>query len=291
MSARISPRQWELLCAYLDCKCTPREKTAIERDLAAHPELRQALAELTRLRTVLRSVPMRKPRRNFTLKPGQIAARRAFSWAPVLRYASLTAILAAVVMLAIDLLPGMTAAPRAAAPQAVSAPMMEAAADQAVTEGAPIIYWNGVAPNAPSIAGGYGGGGGGGAEGPGIGGGAPEVNFGTIATSTPAAVEPMLAAPPVAESIAQPTASADVQREAQPATSPEAEQPVGKSSSEGPILGIRPTEEQGTFITTTTEAAAPTAANPLPIPRFIGLGLGALAVILLVAAYFLRKRA
>lgn len=290
MSARISPRQWELLCAYLDGKCTPREKTAIERDMAAHPELTQALAELTRLRTVLRSVPLRKPRRNFTLKTDQVAAKRAFSWAPVLRYASLAAILAAVVMLAIDLLPGMTAAPRAAAPQAVSAPMMETAMDQVVTESAPIIYWNGVAPNAPSIAGGYGGGGGG-AEGSGIGGGAPDVNYGAIATSTPAAVEPMLAAPPAAESIAQPTASADSQREAQPATSPEAEQPAGKSSSEGPILGIRPTEEQGTFITTMTEAAVPTATNPVPIPRFIGLGLGALAVILLVAAYFLRKRA
>ncbi len=284
MSAPISSRQWELLSAYIDGKCTPREKTAVERDLAAHPELKQTLAELTRLKTIIHSVPMRKPRRNFTLSAEHAKARRSFAWAPVLRYASLVAILAAVVVLAIDLLPGFTAAPRNAAPQA-AAPMMESAMDAEATQSAPIIYWGGVVPNVAAggdgYSGGVGGGDGGGAEGY-----PPSAIY--LATPTPIS---LMVAPSLGESAPAGGGPAEEQRVAQPTETPGAEAPVSKSSGEGPILGVRPTEQQGTFFTATEETATASTAAPLPILRLVGIGLGLVGIILILATYLLRKRA
>jgi hypothetical protein len=293
MSSRISSRQWEQLSTYLDGKCTPRQKAAIERDLAVQPGLQQALSELTRLKSILCSVPLHRTPRNFTLQASQVRARRSFKLAPVLRYASLVAVLAAVVVLAIDLLPGMLTPSRAAAPQLAAAPMLESA--QAVTQNPPIIYWNGAASNTTGVVGGYGGGGGGGdgrtEQVIGLGGGAPAAE--AAVTPTPMApAESLMVAPSAAEGVAQPTTSADQQRVAEPTPTAQAEEAVGKAAGEAPaspILGVRPTEEQGTIITTTAAASAP--AVRLPLLRIVGLGLGLLAVTLLLVATFLRKRA
>ena len=69
MTKNISMREWEALSAYLDGQLPAKERTRLETQLNQAPELRSALEDLRRTRSVLRSQPKVRAPRNFTLTP------------------------------------------------------------------------------------------------------------------------------------------------------------------------------------------------------------------------------
>jgi anti-sigma factor RsiW len=91
MTTRISNRDWEALSAYLDGQLNPKQRARLDTRLQDSAELRTALDQLRKTRTLLRSQPRLRAPRNFTLTPemaGLHTGRRALpSFYPALRLA------------------------------------------------------------------------------------------------------------------------------------------------------------------------------------------------------------
>jgi hypothetical protein len=106
MTTKNSPREGELLSAYLDGQLNPKERARLEARLREDAQLRSLLVELRRTRAILRSQPRLRAPRNFMLTP-QMAGKpvrtppRAY---PALRLASVLAGVLFVLVLAGDLL-------------------------------------------------------------------------------------------------------------------------------------------------------------------------------------------
>lgn len=127
-----TPPDFDRLSAYLDKQLAPAETAALEQRLAREPELKATLDELRANARLLRSLPVIKPPRNFTLTRAQAPARPRFQLFPVLRLTASLASLAFIFVLAAD----WWTATQLTASQ--SAPMQEAMmADVAVTESPP----------------------------------------------------------------------------------------------------------------------------------------------------------
>ena len=77
MTTRITPREIEMLSAYLDGQLTNKERTRLERDLQKRADLRALLEDLQRTRGLLHSQPVIRAPRNFTLTP-QMAGMKTF---------------------------------------------------------------------------------------------------------------------------------------------------------------------------------------------------------------------
>ncbi|MEW6716017.1 MAG: hypothetical protein AB1345_00710 [Chloroflexota bacterium] len=85
---KVKPRDWETLSAYLDGHLKPWQRRNIEARLERDTTLRERLEEMRRTRAELRSLPVVRAPRNFTLTP-QMVGMRPYSRAyPVLRLAS-----------------------------------------------------------------------------------------------------------------------------------------------------------------------------------------------------------
>ncbi len=78
MKTQITDREWDALSAYLDGELNARERARLEARLQASVDLRVALDELRRTRTLLRSAPRIRAPRNFT-----ISAKTAAAWQPL----------------------------------------------------------------------------------------------------------------------------------------------------------------------------------------------------------------
>jgi len=127
MTKKISNREWEALSAYLDKQLSARERSRLEARLKENPELRQALQEMRRVRTILRSQPKMRAPRNFTLTPEMVGMRRSpvqrSRAYPVFRLASVLATILFVLVLVGDFISGpasLTARESASAPQIVA---------------------------------------------------------------------------------------------------------------------------------------------------------------------------
>lgn len=105
----VSERDAELLSAYLDGQLSQREQQQLEQRLERTPALQTLLAELRLTRTLLRSQPLLRAPRNFTLTPQMAGVRvpglrqprsSAFS---ALRLASVLATIFFVIVLVGDL--------------------------------------------------------------------------------------------------------------------------------------------------------------------------------------------
>ena len=146
MQKQISPKDWESLSAYLDGQQKPRERARLEARLHADSDLKAALVELQRTRSVLRSSPRLRAPRNFMLKPEMVgqSTRANTRLYPAFRFASALASLLFVIVVLSDItgisrrvfVPSGKAIPQPmefAAPQADTAPsveMMEAPATE-----------------------------------------------------------------------------------------------------------------------------------------------------------------
>ena len=69
------PQDFERLSAYIDNQLSLAEKAELEARLAREPELKAGLQDLQQTVRALRSLPLVKPPRSFTLTPKQIGAR------------------------------------------------------------------------------------------------------------------------------------------------------------------------------------------------------------------------
>ena len=284
MKAQISPQDWERISAYLDGQLDASAAEKVKRDMETHPELHQAFAELRKYKAILKQVPMRRVRRNFTLKPAMVGVKPQPRLVPVFRLVSAVMAAVAVVLFAIDLLPSLTGF-FAAAPQAVSQSAL--AAGQA-TAGPEIIYWNGQqnyisnlpAPTlaigggaAQGVGGGYGGGGGGGGASPSTENVAPTSQLPTEPTLTPE-TPPTIAevAPAVKQGLTpEPTQQAFLP----PSPTDIAADQAIQSGAESPILGIPPADQQGKIIPAPGETLreANTVPQPSRVLTYLAIGL------------------
>jgi len=94
MTQQLSPRDWEYLSTYLDRQLKPKEIASLEARLSADPDFSAALGEMQRTRDALRSLPVMRAPRNFTLTPqmvsqrSKVRSRPAGRLAPVFGFAS-----------------------------------------------------------------------------------------------------------------------------------------------------------------------------------------------------------
>lgn len=125
MTMRIPERDLEAISTYLDGQLTQGERTRLEARLQTDPGLREAYEQLHRTRAVLRSLPVMRAPRNFTLTPQMVKARKSPPPAyPVLRLASVMATLLFVLVMVGDLM-----TPRGTA----LAPVLEPQAEEGAT--------------------------------------------------------------------------------------------------------------------------------------------------------------
>lgn len=267
----LSGRDVELLSSYLDQQLNPPEQRRLEERLGRETPLVEALEGLRRTRAVLRSQPLLRAPRNFTLTPQMagVSARTAPALAgayPVLRLASVLATIFFIVVMAGDLF----------ASQLQPAVVMQSDAPQ---------------PVMPFGLGGGGGGGGGAAEV-----GVPEPSLAQDArqalTATPEALEKsvdILQATPLAkEGAPAPQATGEAEQpilEAAPAALPaetgQAIAPAEQPAPEAPAM----VEEPG--VVENTSAAVQPGRSLL---RLLQVALGLLAVISGLAALGLRRK-
>ncbi len=247
-------KQIQLLSAYVDERCTSREKQRVEAALKADAGLRLTLAEFYRCRKMLRAIPQVKAPRNFTLSPSMVLHKpQRFFLAPALNYGALVAAALFVFLFAgTRLLPMATA--KSVAPEAMlmSAPLADSAVEATAV---PLIIWGGA----------YGkGGGGGGAEGSGIGGGAPDA-------------QPMVT-----------TSQGDLTTE----IVPEVNAPAADADSTGMILGLPDESIQGQVIIYGGEPETAPLREFKPFPWVLvgEISFAALAVGLAIVSWILRKR-
>ncbi len=75
MMKRVTPKEYEILSAYIDNQLNPRERRRLESQLQNRSELRLALQQLRRTRTILQQTPRVRRPRSFTLTPGMVDAQ------------------------------------------------------------------------------------------------------------------------------------------------------------------------------------------------------------------------
>jgi hypothetical protein len=75
MKEPVSPRDLDLLSAYLDGQIKPSERARLETRLEKNPDLRVVLVELERTRSLIRAVPRIRVPRNFYLTPEMVGFR------------------------------------------------------------------------------------------------------------------------------------------------------------------------------------------------------------------------
>ena len=286
----LTSREWQLLSAFLDDQLTEKEKRQVEELLQTRPDSREALEGLRRSKTILKTLPLRKAPRNFTLSAESARKKIIPSFTGVLRYSSALAGLLLIALLAFDFLSLGAPFPASRAVEDAAPEMLAMEAPAAdIGEAPPIIYWG--AP--PPVLGIYGKGGGDGtAYGIGGGGGAgPEYGIGgggqpgylPPEAPLPEAVAPSEIIPPVEE--ATPEAAEEAVPQVEKVPAPEA------LSGSGPILGVRPEEEQGVVSAPSGEKPLPRRQSVSPVSlRLIEIILAVLLVTTAIPAWLLRKK-
>jgi hypothetical protein len=263
MSRTLTFKDYSMISAYIDGRCSAHEKKTVERLLESDTNFQQALTEFNRSKKMLKAIPQVKAPRNFTLSPSIAPLKpQRFFLAPMLNYAALAAVVLFVFLFAGSNLLPLTNAKRAMAPEAA---MMTAADSTYASEPTlmPMITWNQY--------GGIGGkgGGGGGAEGSGlggVGGGAPQALSGVTSEGI------------TTESLPEITATTTGE---QPLT-------VEAPTASNPIMGLPAESEQGKVLSTYPSSTI--QRRLLTLVEIGEISLATLALIFVVTAWIVRKR-
>ena len=303
MTTPLTPKDWELLSAYLDGQLSDAEKRQVQDLLALRPDLGQGLDELRRTRAVLRAAPSRRAPRNFTLTPAMVQKPRrrlTWGWAPSFGFASALATVLLVLSFFFHL--PVQALSNTAAPAAAPAPLT--ARNSAGSEATPpIILWQDNGQGATGM-GGMGGAPASSSPAAGIEPtAAPNFSAQSAPTDTPPAaalVRPNLApestttpeataAAPAAEKSAPPLAAAPL------ATTAAASGAAATAALEnGPILGIAPQQDRGKLIVPTQGASDAYAVHAIEEPStwpWVQTGLAGVALVCAALAIWLWRRA
>lgn len=263
MNKTVTIKDYDLISAFLDSACSPREVALVEARIQSDPAFRQAVAEFKRAKFALSKIPKKRAPRNFTLTMAMVPqkTRKSF-WAPALNFVALGASLMLVVVFVGSKFFGFgvnSFAAKEAVPMMAAAPTETSATDSMIS---PIITWQ--------QAGGLGGGGGD-AGAYGIGGGPTSDTF-------------------TAESAPDTTRSLTTEMNPEPTVEAPVAATMSADEASGLILGMAPEEEQGTILVedkaTETE---PSSAN-LPWVLISEISLGAIALLSVIASLLLRRR-
>jgi hypothetical protein len=284
MNDRISPAEWMLLSAYLDGQVNASEKARVETWLHTRPEIAEAYRSLRNTQLVLQHAPQHKAPRNFTLTAEMLPQpRRSFWLVPTLRFSSLAAAIAAVILFINPFAQSAAVAPMAAeAPQealALSAKSgEEVTADSLSAEPTPtpaIIFWGTPANDTAAGIGGadYGGGA------RGMGGGGAEIEMFAMA-ATPANSERSMVM--ATEAPAEAPAPLDMQADSAAAGSALAE---NAEEGSGPILGVQSVPEAAAQ--SMTQAVSESAS--FPANRIWAGAVMAFALAALLTSFILAK--
>lgn len=329
MNAQITPRDLELLSAYLDGQLNEKERARVDARLQKDEAYRKELETLDHTRTLLRSLSPRRAPRNFTLS-AQTAeqlkpSRSLIHWVPALRVTAALASFLLIVTFAGELLFGRPVSTMPAAMEAPAAAESQAfAAD--TSQNPPIIQWGeGGAASDSQKAYGMGGMGGGGGDGSDLVGvptpAGPQVN---IQISTPEAQPPLAAVlppeptyfpptglmEPIATPAEEPMMGAASVEAATPTTEPLRMEPMPTSTPEPTIaaesqtlentgdliVGVPSTDQRGEIIATpevlavTEPVEAPAPVQPLRQLRIAQLILTAIVVGTGLCLILLRRR-
>lgn len=286
----LSSKEWELISAYLDDELSAQEKARLEERLKTRPEYQEALEGLRRTKYILQKAPVHKVPRNFTLTAADVQPVRTPRWVPLMQWSSAAVALVAVFLFATQLMPGFPGFQKTSGDLLASAPeesAMEMAAPEAaaVAQATPeIIYWGGPPPaygSAGGLGGGVGGGDGGICSQPGAmcGGGA----------DAPVATQMPFPQPPI------PNPLPDLQT---PSSAKVAGVPSEPLAGTGPVLGVRPKEQQGNvlpetqmFIPEVSSAAREAdSSQALPWIWYAAGGLLVVAAGLFIAGVVARRK-
>jgi hypothetical protein len=246
----LTPKDYELLSAYLDNVCSPREKVLVENRIKKDLEFAQALLEFKHARKLLQALPKRRAPRNFVLSASQVPSRpQRFFLVPTLNYVAMAATLfLAVVFIGSTFLPGMFASKSAA-------PMAEVAMDSSAAATPMIITWGSRDMTAKS--------------GAGMGGGGSD---NSAVPSTYSGIESALGVGSTETATEQPMLMAQA--------------PSATEGATNPILGIAPGDEQGKVVSPTSESSAP---NPLSLINIAEIVLGSIALLSFIIAMLVKK--
>ncbi len=272
-----------LISSYLDDMLSPELKAKVEVRAEQDPLFRSTLDEMAYARRLLRSLPIKRAPRNFTLSQKYAQEPRRFVFQPAFAFASVVATAVTIVILAGSLFfPGIFAARTAAPASSELAPLAalnatdtaRSAKQPGSTQAPPLILWNGVPYGQGAT--GMGGGGGGAANYPPIGG----AEGSGLGIGGGAATPPETLPQPTPEATEQPNLSAQ-------------SQPTPNTDTL--ILGIAPKDEQGQEITPSssdksgqsTQAKLP---RPLTTANILEIVFGSIAVIAGALALILRRR-
>lgn len=270
MNDKLTRQDYELISAYLDNSCSPKERRLLEERLKVDPEFAQVLREFKHAKRLLREMPVKPVPHNFTLKASQAPAHpQRFSLALTLNFVSVAALLLLFVVFGgSHLIPGFmgqqTASRAAAAPMAFSAAM-----PASTSESTPMIITWGQGVSADSVmAKGLGGGG--------------STNGGTY--SVPQTL-PLMATEGTAE-------ATEAVPQGELLTAPQATgttQATDDTSSL--ILGIPDKADQGKVISPTATEVEIEQVNGAPSIdlTWIEVSLGALAAVAAALAWLLRR--
>ncbi|MCE1253735.1 MAG: hypothetical protein LWX83_09330 [Anaerolineae bacterium] len=290
MNREISSLDWQRLSDYLDNQLSPLEISKLEDEINQRRDLNDAFVELKATRFLLHNLPRRRAPHNFTLTMRDIPARRFnFTWLPGLSFA--TVLSAIIFIFSLFYQPVLTNRSASQTLSISAVPMQAEAADKAAaevnTQAAPMIFWG--AP--PMLATGKGGGGGG--YGGGSGGGDGNAQMQVYAAP------PVPAAPSENPESAAPALAAPAPEDTNNSGSVTAATALPQSAAltdSGPILGIRPTEQQGQEIpqAVALEPAAPVtpplASNNVFYLFYIQIALGCLSLALAISTLIYWQR-
>ena len=257
MEEKLSQKEWEQISEYLDGQMTSRQKTDFENRLLSLPILKSGLEEMRLTQNLLRSTPRRKIPHNFTLTRAQIQeTRKTGSLFQVFGFSSALSFVLLILSLIVFRSPIQTPM-MASAPSAQEAFVVETqTSGKTVPE---IIIWGDASSiNPPAL---------------GKGGGppapaslmvekqgeipidlSPEMPLGTATPlwtmPEPSAAEAGEIVPP--ESPSQPEGKPGAPSVPSEIPIPTPGSPLIQDGIEdnGPILGIRPSEERGEFLLT-----------------------------------------
>jgi hypothetical protein len=104
MKKNLSPRDWELLSAYIDGQLSNGKRVQLEARLDVNPDLRAALDDLTRTRAMLRSLPRLKAPRSFRITPEMVGQREPRRLYPFFQLASAISSVMLILVLLTDFL-------------------------------------------------------------------------------------------------------------------------------------------------------------------------------------------
>jgi hypothetical protein len=256
MKTTISPRDLELLSAYLDGQLDRRSQMKIEARLNREPTLNEVLVDLERTRSLLRSAGPIKAPRSFKLKPEMVAQPKRRPVYPIFQFASAVAALLLIIVLLGDF-----AGPRPATLVTSSSPQESQLAAGSQERAAEYSAQKQAATGLP-----------------------PEAAAGIMAA-------PETATPTTLGEAADQAPTMEAFLSAAPMTDTQA---FSSSQIMSNTVALATGEPAGQFVEPLPQAAevsAEPAANPLNWFRIAEISLASLAVILAVVSIWLRRKA